>query len=120
MTTNFEVLTVERAKELKGKTIEWFYFGYNPTKVETMVVGDIVNKWEYNKAQPYDGYSSRTEYWKSYMSEAQMEHCKNRLILLDADGNNTYVYCDTKDGWFKELTFVCSDSDREVYFRVID
>lgn len=120
MEKELEILTLARAKELKGKTIEWTYFGYNPNRVEKLVVGDIISEWEYYKTQPCNGFKSLTDYWESYMAEAQKTHAKNRLILLDAEGKNTYIYCETKDGWFKELTFYCSDADRAVFFVVCE
>lgn len=66
-----KVLTVESAKNLKGKTILWMYFGYsgNENEVYEMIVGDIVSELEYYSTQPCEGYKSRADYWKSYMSE---------------------------------------------------
>lgn len=117
-----EVLTVAKAKYLKGKTIEWTHYGYpmNSNKIEKMVVGEIITEWEWAERQPCEGYSNKADYWNKIMSEAQIHDSKNRLVLLNEKGENTYIYCDTTDNYFGEPTFVCSDSDRAVFFSVCE
>lgn len=92
------VLTVERAGWLKGKTVYWFYYGYtgNQNKVLKMTIGDIVSELEYYSTQPCEGYASRAEYWKSYMTEEQLKEKESDL--------------------FDKPTFTCSDADREIYY----
>lgn len=114
-----KVLTVEAAKELRGKTIKWMYFGYegNYNAVEEMVVGNIVSEWDYYKTQPCEGYDSRTAYWETYMDESRINSLKNTMLLLDEEGNNSFIRCYPKgESFFKVPTFTCSDADREVYY----
>ena len=118
-----QVLTLERAKALKGKKILWSYFGYesNAQVVFEMTVGDIISSWDYNKTQPLKGYASRTAYWETYMDAYQKSREKGKLILLDEGKDNSYVYCYTgPDNCFDELTFTCSDADRAVFFIECD
>lgn len=112
------VLTVEKAKCLKGKTVYWFYYGYtgNQNKVLQMTIGDIVSELEYYSTQPCEGYASRTEYWKSYMTEEQLKEKENTLLLLDENGKNNFICAHVNSGLFDDPTFTCSDADREVYY----
>lgn len=113
-----KVLTVELAKQLKGKKIYWFYFGYsgNERQVYEMVVGDIVSELDYYSTQPCDGYSSRAEYWKSYMTDKQLKEKENTLLLLNAGGGTDFIYVHLNSVFFREPTFTCSDEDREVFY----
>ena len=116
-----KVLTVEAAKELRGKTIEWMYFGYegNQNQVERMVIGDIVSEWDYYKTQSCDGYKNRTDYWESFMDERRINSLKNTLMLLDNEGKTSFLRCYPKgESFFKEPIFTCSDADRNVYYVV--
>lgn len=112
------VLTVERAKWLKGETVYWFYYGYtgNQNKVLQMTIGDIVSELEYYSTQPCEGYASRAEYWKSYMTEEQLKEKENTLLLLDENGKNNFIRAHVNSGLFDDPTFTCSDADREVYY----
>lgn len=113
-----KVLTVEAAKVLKGKTIEWMFFGYegNQNQVYKMVVGDMVSEWNYYKTQPCEGYESRTAYWKSYMDERRINSLKNTILLVDGEGKGRMTCYPQGESFFKEPTFTCSDADREVYY----
>ena len=118
-----QVLTVEKAKALKGKRIYWMYFGYegNENSVNEMTVGDIVTQYEYNKSQPMKGYPSRTAYWESYMTNEKLQDIKDILVLLDVDGTNNYIYASTgRNNFFDEPTFTCSDADRSVFFMICE
>lgn len=86
-----KVLTVEAAKGIKGKKINWMYFGYqaNTNVVNTTIVGDIKGG-------------------------------ENRLELLDIKGMPTYMYAHLDSKYYSESTFTCSDSDREVYYIVCE
>ncbi len=112
------VLTVERAGWLKGKTVYWFYYGYtgNQNKVLKMTIGDIVSELEYYSTQPCEGYASRAEYWKSYMTEEQLKEKENTLLLLDSDGNDKFIRAHLNLCFFDKPTFTCSDADREIYY----
>ena len=117
-----QVLTLEKAEKLKGKTIIWSYYGYehNEQVVYEMTVGNIVSNWDYNKTQPMKGYDSRTSYWNSYMTEAQKQKEKDMLLLLDdEETDSNYIYCHTGEGnCFDVPTFTCSDADRCVWFII--
>ena len=113
-----KVLTLEAAKALKGKTIIWTYFGYehNEQYLYETNVGDIISELDYNETQPMEGWKSRSEYWRSYMSEAKLKQCKDTLFLLDADNQLTHINCYLYSDFFDEPTFTCSDEDRCVYY----
>ena len=111
-----KVLTLEAARALKGKKITWSYFGYNPMELHENVIGDIVSEWDYNKKCPMEGYESRTAYWDSYMTQAEKNYSKCRMELLDQSGYLTFMYCELVRGLFDEPRFVCSDSDRSVFY----
>lgn len=113
-----KVLTVEAAKLLKGKRIAWMYFGYmGQNSVREMTVGEIVTSLDYNETQPCDGFSSRAEYWRSYMTEKQLDEAKTTLLLLQADGVCPYINAHIKYNNFYDVsTFTCTDADREVYY----
>ena len=113
-----KVLTVEAARKLKGKTILWMYFGYsgNENEVRKMRVGDIVSELGYYSKQPCEGYASRAEYWKSYMTEEQLKEKENTLLLLDEEGKNQFIRAHKESDLFDKPTFTCSDADREIYY----
>ena len=117
-----KILTLEAARSLKGKHIFWMYLGYegNENAVQEMTVGDIVTEYDYYKSQPLEGYSSRAAYWESYMNAEQLQDTKDKLILLDEEGNDSsHIYAYTNRYNFYDVpTFTCSDADREVYYIV--
>ena len=120
---NAKVLTVEAARNLKGKKIIYAYFGYNPAQVEEMVVGNIVTEYDFYKTQPCPGYDSRTAYWESYMPEEKLQDTKETLLLLDENGAYDPHYIKAhlgKYNFYNEPTFTCSDADREVYYIECD
>jgi hypothetical protein len=122
MKTNreFQDLTLERAKSLKGKTIVYNY-PYNQSRLpKKMTVGDIISVWDYNKTQPMEGWANRTEQWASWMTEKEIEREKNMLMLLNADGTDSYLYCESLVNWEEGPTFHCSDSDRLVVYRELE
>lgn len=122
-TKEAKVLTVEKAKELKGKRIAYMYFGYhgNENTVEEMVVGNIISSLDYEEIQPLSGYKSRAAYWRSYMNEKQLREKMDTLLLLEENGNNPFIYAYTGEGnLFEVPTFTRSDADRKVYYYVLD
>lgn len=113
-----QLLTIEKAKELKGKRISTIYFGYSGQDgVDNFVVGEIVSELEYVrnlKEECYPnkhGHKNRAEYWESYMTPQQLEETKNKLLLLTEDGRNTFIFT---NGWYDNGEFCCSDMDRFV------
>lgn len=112
-------LTLQAAKELKGKKIAWSYFCYegNEPTVEYLCVGDIISQYDYNQTQPHPRFKSRSEYWESYMDWQKLQKVKETLVLLNSEGNDTFIYCHPQSLLrYKELMFTCSDVDREVYY----
>lgn len=117
-----KVLTLDMAKKLKGKKIIWTYFGYNPQRIYEMVVGDIISEYDYCKTEPCDGYPSRSAYWDAILSPERIKALKETYIILDENNKfTTYMYMySTFFEIFDEPTFTCSDSDRPVFFLIID
>lgn len=119
-----KVLTLESAQKMKGKHIAWMYFGdrANALQVEEMVVGDIVSSLDYNETLVCEGFKSRSDYWRSYMTAKQLQREKDTLILLNEDGADSFIRChmDSWKDFFNEPTFTCSDEDREVYYLILD
>ena len=123
-----KVLTLQAAKELKGKPIYWMYFGYKEnenTVVETKV-GEITTKYEvakntkvmdYLTGQPSEKYSSQLEMWEKEGYNTFIKEALETQVLLDANGINTnIVILPDNDTWFDEPTFTCSDADRCVFY----
>lgn len=117
-----QVLTLEKAKQLKGKKLLTWHPHYhaNYSEVEEWTIGEIINEWEFYKNEPMTGYESRTAYWDSYMTERQKKETKETFEILDIDGKHTYFYCHLSNPYYSEPTFTCTDADREVYFIVVE
>ena len=118
-----EILTLAKAKELKGKTIEWAYNGYfeNHSQIEKVTIGEIVSEWEWAERQPCEGYNNIAEMWLTRFDEKQIKELKNILVLLSEDGKNTFIRCHLNESnYWGEPTFTCSDIDRAVYYRVCE
>lgn len=113
-----KVLTLEAAKSLKGKTIIWTYFGYplNQQQLYKTTVGDILSELDYYDTQAMEGWKSRAEYWKSYMSEEKLRERRETMVMLDDQNKLVYIYCHCNSDFFDEPTFTCSDEDRCVYY----
>jgi|SRR5690606_253615 len=123
---NNQILTLEIAKRLIGKTIAVT----NPedrankpyTRIGTILA--IESEWDLAGKEDHshlDGgkYATRQDYWKSYMGELAIEDKKNRMKIVSEYA--LYCTCDLQDKWtFKEPTFFGSDSDREIYYKIID
>lgn len=114
-----QVLTVEIAKSLIGKRIQTVYSGYRGQDGDdNFVIGDVVSELEYYrnlKEECYENdpkFKNRAEYWESYMSEKQLSEAKSKMVLITADGRNTFIYAHS----FNNGAFTCSDSDRFVYY----
>lgn len=119
-----KVLTVEAAKELKGKRIAYLFFGYagNQNEVRETTVGNIVSSFDYEKTQPFEGFASRADQWITFMTKKQVKEQQEKLLLLDENDKYTsYICCyGGKYSFFPEPTFTCSDVDREVYYLVLN
>ena len=110
-----QVLTIGKAKELTGKYIYVTNREYwaNEPKVRRVLV-DPISEWDAaSDDHAAEGFDNRQEYWKSFMSEKQIERMKNcyRIGLNELgnpDGGTLHGTDDTP----------CygSDSDREIYY----
>jgi hypothetical protein len=99
-----EKLTLDKAKELRGKPIQTICFGYaDKVVIDNFVVGEIVSELEY--------YRNLKEYWESFMTPTQLKDCRNKLLLLREDGSYTYIFLGVD-----QSTFACTDADRFVSF----
>jgi len=90
-----QILTVETAKNLKGKKIITKYFGYRGQDgVDSFIVGEVIEK----------------DWIKGY--EPKIKE------LLREDGSSTFI----RNHFMlsNEDKFSCSDSDRFVYFIVVE
>lgn len=118
-----KVLTLAAARQLIGKTIEWMYFGYhlNPLHVGKTTISQILSEYEIAQKEKMERFANRAEYWESYMSAEKLQEKKETLEIVDERGRNTCIVCHPESvSLYKELTFTCSDADREVYFIVVD
>jgi hypothetical protein len=113
-----QILTLDLANELKGKKIATIYFGYKGQDgIDEFIVGEIVSELDlarrevtFKEIDPR--FNNRAEYWESYMTKQQLNEKRNRMLLLTADGRNTYIYAaPSNDG-----IFTCSDIDRYVFY----
>lgn len=87
-----QFLTIEIAESLNGKRIQTVYAGYcDQDGTDDFIVGEIKRE--------------------TYPNGKQGEIC-----LFASDGRNTYIRAHS----FNEGYFTCSDSDRFVFYVVID
>ena len=112
---NGQVLTLGKAKELTGKHIYITNSEYcaNEPTVRRVLVNPI-SEWDAaSKDHTVEGFDNRQEYWKSFMTEKQVERMKNcyRIGLNELgnlDGKTSHGTDDTP--------FYGSDEDREIYY----
>ena len=122
------VLTVEVAKELRGKRIKTFYQGYaGQNGKDDFVVGEIISEWDLASRDQFKGFENRQEHWKTFFSEEKINTSKKRLELLKENGERTFFYCEETPvfdsenkvcGW-SYGAFNCSDDDRWVTYQII-
>ena len=120
-----QVLTLEVAKTLIGKKIAVTNpedKSNNPdVRIGTVIA--IESEWDLAGKEDHshlDGgkYATRQDYWKSYMGETEIQEKQRRLKIIS--DSQLYCTCDTACGWYSEPTFFGSDSDREIYYIVIE
>lgn len=116
-------LTLEAARNLKGKRIQTIYFGFRGQDGSSeFVVGDIISEWDYFLNLKEDcfpdekGHKNRTEYWQSWMTEEQIKRTKEELLLLTENGEDTYIRYipDFENGH----RMTCGDADRDVSYVI--
>lgn len=115
-----KVLTLQAAKELKGKKISTIYFGYRGQDgVEEFIVGDIISQWDLaakNVDEKNFPEGNQQLHWASFMRPERINESKKTLELLDINGKEFFIRCNLNSIYFKEETFTCSDADREVFY----
>lgn len=114
-----KILTLDRARVLKGKRVRWTYPAYriNVPDTRECVVGDIITEYELAERTPMKGYSSQAEWWEKYKTPDALQEVKDTMIILYSDGQPTWIRLHPDwNRFFDEPTFTCSDADRPVYF----
>lgn len=117
------ILTLEAAKELKGKKIATTHpvYKHNTPRVDSFVVGEIISEWDLAERNlNFDKFPNQQLYWASYMSAEQINEAKSTLVLLAEDGTNHYIRCHLHLPFFSVPVFTCSDVDREVYYVILE
>ena len=110
-----QVLTIGKAKELAGKYIyvtNREYWANEPTVRRVLV--NPISEWDAaSEDHTAEGFDNRQEYWKSFMSEKQIERMKNCYrIGLNELGNPDGGTLNGTD----DTPFYGSDADREIYY----
>lgn len=114
------LLTLEAAQSLIGKKIAVTNEEYkaNHPSVRIGVVKSIESEWDLAAKEDISHldngkWSNRQEYWKSYMSEKQIEEQKSRLKVV----SDTPLYCT-----YSELYdfFFGSDMDRPIFYVIVE
>ena len=118
-----QILTVDIAKSLIGQRIQTVYSGYRGQDGDdSFVIGQVVSELEYYrnlKEECYQNdpkFNNRAEYWESYMTEKQLSEHRNKMVIITADGRNTFIYAHHSNNG----AFTCSDSDRFVYYVAVN
>lgn len=111
-----KVLTLEAAKALKGKRIATIYFGYHGQDgIDEFTVKEVISEWEQILKDKSETEESRIK----RLGEKYINYLKqSRTLVADREINNggTFIWCNPLDFSFSIPTFVCSDSDRTVYY----
>lgn len=102
-----KVLTVEAAKELKGKRIQTIYFGYRGQDgVDDFIINDFKTMYELHHDRQY----------LDTLGERTVNQFKNIIEIVSERGNTAIRYDKDYSYIFDEPTFTCSDVDRGVFF----
>ena len=112
-----KILTLDLAKELKGKRIRTIYFGYKGQDGGyEFIVGDTISEYELALREDFsridERFKNRAEYWESYMSKEKLNQAKSKMVLLCSENKNTLIFAHEENHGI----FTCSDIDRFVYF----
>lgn len=120
-----QVLTLEKAKTLIGKTIAVTNREYkaNSPHVRTGKFLSIESEWDLaskeDLSHAFNGkWATRQDYWASYMTEKEVKRMKERLVLVSNE--NRCGVCELDNSYFSEPTFFGSDADREIYYVIIN
>ena len=114
-----QILTLEKAKELEGKTLLITSPEDRANKPYLMmVVVKIQTEWEWAATNPCKGYANRQEYWAKRLPE-KVEDFKQQYVLIDVKGNHA-ARCHLQYPFFGEFVFTGSEIDRPVYYMVLN
>lgn len=114
-----KVLTVDLANELKGRKIATIYFGYRGQDgIDEFIVGDVKSEYDFAETiiEGFEKEGNQARRWDAVMSASQIKRYKNTMILLTADGRNTFIRAHEEN----HGAFTCSDTDRFVYFIEVE
>jgi hypothetical protein len=113
-----QILTLKVAQALMGKKIAITSPEYrmNKPSVRVFTIAEIVSAWDHAKRTEYPerNFKNYQDYWKSYMTSAQILDQKNKLLLIDDKGERQAAAF--VGSFYPETTFTGSDEDREVYY----
>lgn len=126
-------LTLELAKQLKGKKVRIQSHGYAGQDTDVVIkIGKIES--EYNLAKKVKnicGFSTQAEYWESFMTQDRLKEVKSRLVLLTDSGKPTFAWIDmiefkSYNRWAKKENkdavkspaFNLGDADRIVSYKM--
>jgi hypothetical protein len=118
-----QILTLEIAKTLIGKklAITNSEYKYNTPDVRIFTLDSIQSEWDLAAREPLDGYKSRQDYWAQKLYYRKEDFINNLKLVAKEDSISPYATCDLKDRWsFSEPTFFGSDSDREIYYIILE
>lgn len=115
-----KVLTLDIAKNLIGKKIRTIYFGYHGQDgVDEFIVKEVISEWSQWNKDAYETESDREQRLTKSAGVNYVNYLKQSMALVaDREINNggTCIWCNPKDLSFDTPTFVCSDSDRTVFY----
>lgn len=114
-----KVLTVDLANELKGRKIATIYFGYRGQDgIDNFIVGDVKSEYEHAESitEGFEKEGNQARRWDAVMNASQLNRYKNTMILLTADGRNTFIRAHKEN----HGAFTCSDTARFVYFVEVE
>lgn len=116
-----DILTIDKAKELRGKKIQILNFGYaHQDHTDEFVVGEILSEFEIAQRNKdgFKGFKSQAEYWESFMSPQKLEAMKESFELLNDKGGHTFAkYSADED---LDGQFHLGDIGRLVWFMVAE
>lgn len=113
-----EVLTLDKAMSLIGKKIMWSFYPdrANSIVVEEVTIGAIRNAWAMAKETLEESGTMAERLKKSFSRDFLKKYYKDRIVILDENGKDTYIRCEVSSVLFDEPTFTCSDEDRRVFY----
>lgn len=116
-----QVLTVDIAKELIGKTIAVTNSEdrANRADVRICTVLGIETEFEAAKRNHQETYGNQQAMWIAENNERAIERAQKRLKLI-YEGENPYATCDDSTHCLPAGTFFGSDADREIYYVLVD